>query len=315
MFKSLKCLMAAVVLAWSVGTGTAHAHALAVSDILLSNLLFRNAATGTILDRSDFGAVLFTNSANTSATIGGTSDTHSGFGSPLDLYSCVGVGCPVNNTFPFLTPPPVSTFATGDQLEGGAPITGLGLLTGATVDAAAYASVISSADPVAASNNSLSSTFQFALAANTAVQINFNAQAYLDAFTAASEIFPTFAIAGYSTCFTITAVGVVGAVANWCPDGINNNDLGMTATTEPFSLNQVANRNSPFNGNTTTGVQSGFFSGTTVTLIGGVPYQLAAVETSTASGLEVVPEPETLALLGVGMLGLAFSRRKFGIKR
>jgi len=315
MFKPIKSSVIALGVAAAMGVaGTAQADALAVSDILLNNLVFTNGTR--VLDASDFAALTFTNSGQVTAQLGATPQTSAGNTTPLDLYACVGTGCPANKTFPFTLPPPVNTFATADQLESGSPIsgvinpsTGTVIPTGATVNAGTYVSL---ADPNvgnAQSKNGLSSTFLFTLAGATPVTINFNAQEYLQAFTAAGQSFPTNALASTTVCFTVTPVGLTAPIINWCPDGVNNNDVGITASSEPFSLNVNASRNAPFNGSTQFGPMAGFFSGTTVTLLAGVPYQLSAVETATASALEI-PEPGSLALLSAALLGFGFSRRK-----
>jgi len=307
----------AVVMTVGAMAAPAFADALAVSDILLSNLLFTNGTR--TLAATDFTALTFTNSAQVTATLNGASATNScpgGVGcaptpSPIDLYACApgSVGCPANNTYPFTGPPAVTSFALADQNESGAPITGItGVSTPATVNAGSYASIVGGGAGNSTSQNGLSSTFIFTLASATAVTINFNAQEYLDAWTAAGQIFPTNALSSTTVCFTVTPVGGTTPIINWCPDGSSTPgtgaDLGITASTEPFSLNQNASRNAPFNGNTQFGPSTGSFSGTTIVLAAGTAYQLSAVETATATALEVVSEPGSLMLLGAGLLGL-----------
>jgi len=303
----------AVFGALGVTAGTAQADALAVSVMLETNLLFSNATTGVTLDASAFSTVVFTDSAQVTASLGGLSATQTGGpSSPIDLYACApgSVGCPANNTFPFTVPPPTTTFATADQLLTGAPITGLpGLTAGATADLGTYASLSTPNTATSTADNGLNSTFAFTLLGATAVKIDFDAQAYLDAFTAAGQIFPTNALSAYTKCFDVTLVSTGATVVHWCPNGVNApgdaSDIGLTASTEPFNLNQNASVNAPFNGNQTTGVQSGHFSATTVTLLANTPYRLNLVESSRASALEVaaVPAPASLIMLGAALLG------------
>jgi hypothetical protein len=316
MSKSLKRSVVALALASGLaGVQSAKADALAASDVLISNLLFQNAATNTTLTTSDFVApLLFSTNASVTASLNGlTSTTTVNTPAGSDLYACApgSVGCPANNTFPFVMPPPTTTFSEADQLEVGAPIAGLvvngtPVPVGATVDTASNVSLATQAEGGANATNGLSSTFEFALAHDTAVNITFDATLFLDAFTAAGSPFPTNAFASSQVCFTVTPVGGSTAVINYCP-GLTG--VGITSSTTPFSLNQSVSVIAPVNGEDRVGPESGSFSATTVTLTGGTLYRLSASEVATSSALEV-PEPGTLALVGLGLLGFVGFRRR-----
>jgi len=314
MSKSLKASVVALAVASGLaGMQSAKADALAASDVLISNLLFQNAATNTTLTTSDFTTLLFGTNASVTASLNGLTDTTT-VNTPAgsDLYACApgSVGCPANNTFPFVMPPPTTTFSEADQLEAGAPISGLvvngtPVPTGATVDTASNVSLATQAQGGANATNGLSSTFQFALANSTAVNITFDATLFLDAFTAAGSPFPTNAFASSQVCFTVTQVGGP-TVVNYCP---GQTGVGITSDTTPFSLKQSVSVIAPVNGEDRFGPQTGSFSATTVTLTGGTLYRLSASEVATSSALEV-PEPGTLALVGLGLLGFVGFRRR-----
>ena len=310
----------------------AQASVLATSLIEQTNLLFSNADTGEILDfNDDFGGNLtFTSTADTFVQLDGFG-TDSGTATnpptnPIDLPAiCVGNGCnPIlpNNTYPVLSGPAVGNYSAADQNETGAPITGLpGFSDPATVNNASYIGIDDiSATGSATANNNLNSSFVFTVTSPIAVQIDFDATAYLEAFVSSDEEFPGFSTAAYNLDFSIADLGAGGAtVFDWAPDGQAGGISGGTENSDPFTLNATVSLNAPLPGdiNNTGGIHTvgtastGFFSATTNVLTPGVLYQLSARNTSEAdAGRFAVPEPSTLALLGLGFLGMGATRMR-----
>lgn len=333
----LKTLVLATSIALSAMAvaSTTQAGALATSVLDLTDLTFSRG--GTILNVNDFTQLAITNSADRSAALDGEapiSDGVSGSGEDINFpVACVGPGCNpiVEDTFPVitnLTNPIGPNFAAADQLQAGSPIAGLEIgddpiPSPAQAAHSAYVALHNPGDGSAAANNGLSAGFEFALVEEGGIDFSFDARAYLEAFTYANAEFPTSASAEYGLVFSITDLGGAhggGTIMNWRPDGVSNigstNALGLTAETDPFSLNAALSRNAPFNGVSFLGAAegtafSGSWSGTTIPLFAGNDYQLTIRSTALADAnkQQQVSEPITLALMGLGILGLGLIRR------
>lgn len=335
-----KILAAVISLSLAASVNTAQASALATAYLDISDFkIFKNDTTTPINSGTDIGSLVYNSNGSVAASLTGygaiTSGTvfSPGAATGLDMFAALGagtgggsldgtVGAPgtgfapngytENNPSSHLyssTTDPINNFSFGDQLEQGAPITGIaGVPTaGAHIFNESTAGMTGQGTAGAGSNNGLVADWTFTALTGDFLTFSFNLSAYLETFVSNDLVAPSTANAAASQIFTLidtttgALVPLTGASALIFNSGANSPaDNGIAHT----FLNPVTHISMPI------GTPfSGAFSFTSGALTAGNRYELTA-NILTSATVRAVPEPGILALMGAGLLGMAGMRRR-----
>jgi hypothetical protein len=298
--------IATTVLLGMTLSGSALAGSVSYSNLEILGLKMLDHSTGTQLNQGT--TVQATNITNTSTTTGALnsgSDINTDF-----TQACVGNGavCALEDIFAqqaFFA----SHFSRGDADLNGTIIDGLGAgATGASANSLAENQLISSDSGVSSGNVQLNSSFTFTLAAATQIAFSFTSGGGLH-----SKVDTTGdgnAQASSNFTITITDQSNGGAtVFSWSPDGFVGATGTTTEVTDDFAINDTISAD---NGDDISRDYTGsdFYAFSNATLNTTSTYKININHTSDASAKLEIPEPTSIAMLGLGLFGLAVAKRR-----
>ena len=311
-FKKAAPLVLAIAAGFGV-SGAANAGLVATSVLEVTNFQIQNGS-GMVYDISSFGSAIISDSGTNTASLSGfvtASNTLNIFGGgPMDIaQACVGGPCPLPNNFAHTTPPPAvgTQLARADSKLDGNPVTGLPGALGANARTVAETLLTGNGIGKGDSDLGLNTLFTFVLPVAQTLRFAFDADLYLRAFLSPDSKIGSSASATSKLSFNLFD-GTGANIFSWQPNGVVGAIVGGTEIADGANLNDSIVAFLP--GQDLSRDKPGAQSFIAETLLGPGLYTFNISHIVGATGTQVIPEPGTLLLAGIGLLGLVASRRQ-----
>lgn len=312
-FKRTTLALAIGLLGVGAESAYADAYTFASTEVTLALYDGAGGVQGALLDASDFSTLTVQNTSSTLADLqsvaGSSSDNQLASGDSLQSFQVQSGPTPPAAENTFTTAGTGGWYARADTNLQGSLISGLAEPAPATANTISEISLLGNDIGQANSNVSNNTGFVFVLGQDMNVFLDLDAitasisSLSLDAVTPPSIVGST---GTWSVSITDNTTGQT--VFNWSPDGLAGGITGGTELLDEIDLGFGTSVSSP--GAFASISDSGSAQAITDLLLAGRSYSFRIAHTSSSNAqlLEQVPEPSTIALLGMGLLGAGASR-------